>query len=445
MQTKQIQLSDHFTYQKLLRFTFPSIVMMIFTSIYSVVDGFFVSNFVGKAPFAALNLIFPFLMILGSAGFMIGTGGSALVSMTLGEGDRDRANRLFTMLVIATAVSGAALALFGLAVLRPLAAALGAEGEILEYCVLYGRILLPATGAFMLQNVFQSFFVTAEKPKLGLAVTVAAGAANIVLDALFVAVLRWGLAGAAAATAISQIVGGLLPVLYFALPNSSLLRLTRTRFDGRALLRTCANGSSELMSNVSMSLVSMLYNFQLLRFAGEDGVAAYGVIMYVNFIFAAVFLGYSIGCAPVVGYHYGAGNREELRGLLRRSLTLIAGFNLALTALAELSAPALGQIFVSYDATLLDMTVHGFRLYAISFLFAGINVFGSAFFTALNNGLVSAVISFARTLIFQLGAVALLPLVLGLDGVWLAIVLAELLALAVTAACFVRMRGRYHY
>ena len=445
MQTKQIQLSDHFTYQKLLRFTLPSIVMMIFTSIYSVVDGFFVSNFVGKAPFAALNLIFPFLMILGAAGFMIGTGGSALVSMTLGEGDRDRANRLFTMLVIVTAVSGAAFALLGLAVLRPLAAALGAEGEILEYSVLYGRILLPVTGAFMLQNVFQSFFVTAEKPKLGLAVTVAAGAANIVLDALFVAGFRWGLAGAAAATAISQIVGGLLPVLYFALPNSSLLRLTRTRFDGRALLRTCANGSSELMSNVSMSLVSMLYNFQLLRFAGEDGVAAYGVIMYVNFIFAAVFLGYSIGCAPVVGYHYGAGNREELRGLLRRSLTLIVGFNLALTALAELSAPALGQIFVSYDAALLDMTVHGFRLYAISFLFAGVNVFGSAFFTALNNGLVSAGISFARTLIFQLGAVALLPLVLGLDGVWLAIVLAELLALAVTAACLVRMRGRYHY
>ncbi len=441
----RIQLSEHFTAAKLLRFVLPSVAMMIFTSIYGVVDGLFVSNFVGKTPFAAINLIMPFLMGMGALGFMIGTGGSALIARTLGEGDRERANRYFSMLLAVTVVSGLALTVLGLVFLRPIAAAMGATDALMEDCVLYGRILLTFQTAFMLQNVFQSFFALAEKPKLGLAMTVAAGMTNIVLDALFVAVFRWGLAGAAIATVISQVVGGVVPLFYFARPNSSLLRLVRPRFDGRALGKVCLNGSSELLTNLSTSLVSVLYNFQLMKLAGEDGVAAYGVLMYVNFIFLAIFFGYAIGSAPLISYHYGAGNRAELQNLFRKSLLLMAGCGVVLTLLAEAVAAPLSRIFVGYDAALYEMTRHGFRLYALSFLAAGLNVFGSAFFTALNDGPVSAAISFLRTLVFQVAVVLVLPALFGIDGIWLAVTVAELLALAVTTAFLVGKRKKYHY
>ena len=439
----KIRLSDHFTCRRLLRFTLPSIVMMIFTSIYGVVDGFFVSNFVGKTPFAAINLIMPFLMAFGALGFMIGTGGSALVAKTLGEGKRDRANGLFSMLIVVTLAMGAAVAAAGMPLLRPAAGALGAQGAMLEDCVCYGGILLPATSAFMLQNVFQSFFITAERPRLGLMVTVAAGVTNMALDALFIMGFGWGLEGAAAATAISQLVGGGIPLVYFLSPNQSLLRLSRPAWDLRALGKVCTNGSSELMTNLSLSLVNMLYNFQLIRLAGEDGVAAYGVIMYVNFIFLGVFIGYSIGSAPVISYHFGAENRAELRGLLRRSIGILAALSVAMTALAEALALPLARLFVGYDAALLAMTRHGFMLYSLSFLFAGGGIFGSAFFTALNNGAVSALISFLRALVFQVAAVLILPQIMGLDGVWLAVPAAEALALAVAAACFAVKRKQY--
>ena len=441
----RIQLSDHFSYGRLIRFTLPSIVMMIFTSIYSVVDGLFVSNFVGKTPFAAINLIMPILIILGALGFMIGTGGSAIVAKTLGEGDPVRANRYFSMLVYTTVVGGAVLAAAGELSLPLVSELLGAEGAMLQDCLLYGRIILAALPAFMLQNVFQSFMITAEKSRLGLAVTVAAGLTNMVLDFVFIVPLGWGLAGAAIATAISQVIGGAVPIVYFARKNDSLLRLTKAKFEGRILLRTCTNGSSELMSNISASIVTMLYNFQLMRLAGEDGIAAYGVVMYVNFVFSAIFIGYSIGAAPVIGYHYGAQNHAELKNLFRRSLVLVVISGVAMTVLAELLAQPLTHVFVGYDAGLYALTVRGFMLYSISFLVSGVNIFGSAFFTALNNGLVSAAISFLRTLVFQVAAVLLLPLLLGIDGIWLAIVTAELLALAVTLVFFIVKRKQYHY
>ncbi len=441
----KIKLSEHFSYSKLLRFVFPSIVMMIFTSIYGVVDGIFVSNYVGKTPFAAINLIMPFLMLFGAVGFMFGTGGSALVAVTLGEGKRARANELFSMMIYITVISGLIFSIVGLILLKPIAAWLGAEGEMLNNCVLYGKFLLPALAPFMVQNVFQSFFVTAEKPHLGLAVTVVAGVTNIVLDALFVAVLSWGLVGAAVATAISQITGAVIPLIYFGLPNKSLLRLTKARFDGKAFLKACTNGSSELMSNLSLSLVNMLYNFQLMRFAGENGVAAYGVIMYVNFIFIGVFFGYAIGSAPVIGYHYGAGNQEELQNLFRKSIRILLVLSAIMMIGAEVLAKPLSMIFVSYDANLLAMTVRGFMIYSISFLFMGFNIFGSSFFTALNNGLISALISFLRALLFQVAALLVLPVFLELDGIWWAISVAELLALVVTIICFVKMRKRYQY
>ena len=441
----KIQLSDSFDYKKLLRFTFPSIIMMVFTSIYGVVDGFFVSNFVGKTPFAAVNFIMPFLMILGTVGFMFGTGGSALIAITMGAGDKERAKQLFSLFIYVSAICGILIGALGIVVIRPVAAWLGAEGELLDNCVVYGRIILAVLPALILQYEFQSFFITAEKPKLGLAVTVAAGVANMVLDALFVGVLRWGLVGAAAATAISQCVGGIIPLVYFGRPNTSLLRLTRTKFDGRALLKACTNGSSELMSNISMSVVGMLYNIQLMKYAGEDGVAAYGVLMYVNMIFLAAFIGYSVGVAPVVGYHYGAGNHEELKGLLKKSLVLIGIFSVGMVVLAEGLARPLALIFVGYDPELLDMTLRGFLVYSFSFLFAGLAIYGSSFFTALGNGLVSALISFLRTLVFQVAAVLIFPLIWGLDGIWFSIVAAELVAALVTVAFLVGKRKKYHY
>ncbi len=445
MKIQQIQLSDHFTYPRLLRFTGPSMVMMVFTSIYSVVDGFFVSNYVGKTPFAALNLIYPFIMILGALGFMVGTGGSAIVARTLGEGRPEQASRSFSMLIWSTIAGGLALTLLGLPMLRPISRWMGAEGEMLEGCVLYGSILLASLIPFMLQNVFQSFLITAERPKLGLAVIVAAGITNMVLDYFFVALFRWGLAGAAAATAASQAVGGLIPLFYFLRGGNPVLRLLPTRPEPQVLLATCVNGSSELMTNVSLSLVNILFNFQLMSLAGEDGVAAYGVIMYVNFVFLAVFIGYSIGSAPIVSYHYGAENVEELRGLLRKSVLLTALAGVAMAALSEVVARPLTAVFVGYDPELLELTCRGFQLYALSFLFAGFNIFGSAFFTALGDGLTSALISFLRTLLFQVASVLLLPLALGTDGIWLSVAVAELAALLVTAGLLAVNRNKYRY
>ncbi len=441
----KIQLSDHFTTPRLLRFVFPSIIMMIFTSIYGVVDGLFVSNYVGKTPFAAVNLIMPFLMIMGTVGFMFGTGGSAVVSQALGEGKPDKANQYFSMMVYIVIGSGIVLTLVGLLFLRPIAVAFGASGEMLDNCVVYGRIILCTLTAFMLQNVFQSFLITAERPQLGLAVTVAAGVANMLLDFIFVAVFRWGIVGAAAATAASQLIGGVVPLMYFLRPNTSKLHLVKTKLNAHILGKTCINGSSELMTNISMSLVNILYNFQLMHYIGEDGVAAYGIIMYVSFIFAAIFIGYSIGSAPIIGYHYGAGNHTELKGLFRKSLFLITLWNVILTALAILTAQSLAKIFVGYDIDLTGLTTRALALYSLSFLFMGHNIFGSAFFTALGNGVVSAAISFLRTLLFQVAAVLILPRLLGIDGIWLAIVVAELLALVITIYFFIKKKDNYHY
>ena len=441
----RIPLSDHFDYKKLLRFTLPSMITLVFTSIYGVVDGFFVSNYVGKTPFTAVNFIMPFLMMLGCAGFMFGTGGGALIAMTLGQGKKERAQRLFSLIVYTSGICGVILAALGLIFLRPLAVLLGAQGQLLEDSVAYGRIILLAIPAFILQYEFQCLFATAEKSALGLYVTIAAGCTNIVLDALFVAVFRWGLAGAAVATALSQCVGGGIPLVYFACPNNSLLRLGRTHFDGRALLKTCTNGVSELLNNISMSLVNMLYNLQLLKYVGEDGVAAYGVLMYVSLVFQAIFIGYSVGTAPIIGYHYGAQNRLELKGLLRKSLVLLGMFAVAMFGASQVLARPLSFVFTGYDKELLDLTVRAFSLFAFSFLFSGYVIFGSSFFTALSNGLVSAVISFLRTLIFQVAAVLIFPLIWRVDGIWLSIVAAEMMAMMVTGIFLRVEKKNYGY
>lgn len=441
----RIQLSDHFTYRKLLQFVLPSIVMMVFTSIYGVVDGLFVSNYAGKTAFASINLVMPFIMVLGGIGFMIGTGGTALVSKVLGEGDREQANRYFSMMVLFTVLVGAVLTAIGIVFMEPVARFLGATPEMLHDCVLYGRIVISFTAAFMLQNVFQSFLIAAEKPKLGLAATVAAGVTNMVLDALFVAVFHWGIAGAAIATGISQCVGGLFPLLYFLRPNTSKLRLVRTKLELQPILNACGNGSSELMSNISSSIVSMVYNFQLLRYLGEDGVSAYGVLMYVQFIFIAIDIGYSIGCAPIVGFHYGAQNHAELKNMLKMSTRLMCASGLVLTILARVLAAPLAKIFVGYEEGLYTLTCHAFRLFSFAFLFAGFNIFASSFFTALNNGFISAAISFLRTLVCQTASVLLLPLLFDVDGIWYAITAAEIFATTISVIFLFAKRKKYQY
>ncbi len=443
----RIQLSDHFTYGKLIRFTMPSIAMMIFTSIYGVVDGFFVSNFAGKTPFSAVNLIMPFLMIVATVGFMFGTGGTAIVAKTFGKGDKKKANAYFSLFVYVAFALGVIFAILGIVLIRPVSALLGAEGELLENCVIYARIILAALPFYVLQLLFQSFFPAAEKPQLGLAVTVLAGITNMVLDAVLVILLpqEYKLAGAAIATAMSQFVGGVIPLFYFFRKNRSILQLGKTTFDGKAILKACTNGSSEFMSNVSMSVVGMLYNIQLLKYAGENGVAAYGVMMYVSMIFSAAFIGYSIGVAPVISYHNGAQNYKESKGLLRRSLIMIGAFGISMVAAAELSARPLAKIFVGYDIELMTLTTSGFKIFALSFLFMGFAIFSSGFFTALNDGVTSALISFLRTLVFQVAAVLLLPLIWEIDGVWISIVVAEVMAVVISAVFLFVKRKKYRY
>lgn len=440
-----IQLSEHFTYKKLIKFTLPTIAMMIFTSIYGVVDGLFISNCVGSESFAAVNLIMPALMILGSIGFMIGTGGSAIVSKTIGEGDTKKANEYFSMLIYLIIITGIILSVIGFIFIRPISVLLGAEGDMINDCVIYGRVILVILTAFLLQNSFQSFLVVAEKPKMGLIISIAAGVTNMILDFLFVYILKMGVLGAALATAISQIVGGIIPLVYFIRKNDTVLRLVKTKFKLKPILKTCANGSSEMVTNLSMSLVNMLYNMQLMEYAGSNGVVAYGIIMYVGFIFVGTYLGYSIGSAPIIGYNYGANNTDELKGLLKKSLKLIAITSIVMTGIAEILARPLASIFVSYDIELLEMTTTAIRIFSLSYIISGFNIFTSSFFTALNNGVVSAIISFLRTLVFQIAMIFILPKFMGLEGIWLAVVVAEILSLMVSIAFLICNRKKYQY
>lgn len=441
----KIQLSDHFSYSKLIKFTLPTIAMMIFTSIYGVVDGVFVSNCVGSDAFAAVNLIMPIIMILGSVGFMIGTGGSAIVSKTLGEGKKEKANEYFSMLVYLCVVSGVILSVIGIIFTGPIAVLLGAKGSIAKDCVTYGRtVFFMLTGLF-LQNAFQSFLVVAEKPKLGLFVTLLAGFTNMFLDFLFVYVLRFGVFGAALATGISQFVGSVIPIIYFAGGKNNVLKLTKCRFNKDIIIKTCINGSSEMVTNMSMSLVNILYNMQLMKHIGTNGVVAYGIIMYVGFIFVGTYMGYAVGSAPVISYHYGAGNKDELKNLFKRSLTIIIVSSVVMTLIAEIIAGYLAGIFVSYDNNLLELTTEAIRIYAVSYLISGVNIFASSFFTALNNGVVSAVISFMRMFVFQIVMILLLPVVLGISGIWTAVIAAEVLSVVISVMFLVKNRKKYSY
>lgn len=441
----KIKLSDHFTYKNLLKFIMPTIFMMIVTSIYGIVDGFFVSNFVGKNAFAAVNLIMPVLMAIGAFGFMIGTGGSALVAKTLGEGKKEKANQYFSMLTYVIIIFSLVITIIGFIFMPQIAMALGASDLIIDDCILYGRILIAAEIFFMLQNSFQSFLVTAGKATFGLIISIAAGISNIVLDFVLVYVFDFGIEGAAAATVFSQIVGGLIPFIYFARKNDSLLRLVKTKIQLKPLGKACLNGSSEMLTNLSTSLVSIVYNFQLMKIAAENGVSAYGVIMYVSIIFMSFFFGYAIGVNPIIGYNYGAKNSAELKNVLKKSLVLTSIVSVVMVVAAVLLSGTISKIFVGYDAELHDMTSNALKLYSLSFLVCGFNIFSSAFFTGLNNGVVSAIISFTRTLVFQVAAVILLPMLFGINGIWLSVAVAESLTLVLTIVFLLTNRKKYNY
>lgn len=440
-----IQLSDHFTYQRLLRFTAPSVVMIIFISLYNVIDGLFVSNFVGSTALAAIGIVFPFSMILGAFGFMVGTGGSALVAKTLGEHKRVKANKIFSLIVYSTLMIGAVLGVAGTLLLKPLLAVLGTDTVLTQHCLTYGYIIIPAISFLMLQFLFQSFLITAERPKLGLFVIVTAGLIHIILDVIFVILWGKGLVGTAWATVISQAVGGLVPLIYFICPNKSPLHLGKTALYFRALLKTYTNGLSEFVSHISLSVVGTLYNYQLLRVMGEPGVAAYSIIGYVNFIFLAAFFGYNSGNSPIVSYHYGAKNYAELKNLFKKGLVITGCAGLILCLTAELAAPLLARIFVGYDQHLLSITVHGFRICALAFLLIGFNIYASAFFTALNNGIVSAAISVARIFICECSCVMILPIFFGVAGIWSSIVVAQVFGMIVSGYYLITRRKRYRY
>ncbi|MCV2286102.1 MATE family efflux transporter [Clostridioides difficile] len=440
-----IQLSDNFNYKRLLKFTFPTIIMLVISSIYGVVDGYFVSNFVGKTAFTAVNFIMPFLLILGCVGFLFGTSGGALIAKTMGEGKKEEANEQFSLLIVTSAGCGIILAVLGIVTMPWIASAMGADGQLLTDSILYGCVVIIAIPAYILQCEFQCLFATAEKPKLGLYVAIMAGITNIVLDALFITVFKWGLVGAALATAIGQYVGGIIPLLYFSRQNNSLLKFKKPKFDCDVLKKTVANGSSELMTNVSTSVVSMLYNAQLLKYAGEDGVASYGVLLYVALLFQAVFIGYSVGTAPIISYHYGAKNYDELKNLRKRSLIVIICFAVFMFIIGEFLSKPIAFIFVGYDNNLMEMTLRAFMIYSFSFLFSGFGVFGSSFFTALNDGLTSALIAFMRILVFQVVSVLIFPIFWGVNGIWFSIVGAEILATIMTAFFIIRKQKKYHY
>ncbi len=442
----RIQLSDHFSYGKLIRFTLPSITMMIVTSIYSVVDGYFISNFVGKTAFASVNLIIPYLQILGGVGAMLGIGGSALTAKTLGEGDIPRARRYFTMMVYLMIAAGVLFGAIGAIFLRPMAYVFGATDDMIGDIMVYGNTCMVFIVAFVVQYGVQSFLIVAEQPKLGLYATLLAGFTNMLLDFLFTAVFKWGVFGAALATGLSQTVGAGMPLLWFlSRSNNSALHFTRTRIELGAILKASANGSSEMMSSVSASITGILYNLQLMKYAGEDGVAAYGVVMYAAFIFLGIFVGYSTGSAPVMGYHYGAQNHAEIKNVLKKSLTLLAASAVVLTALAMLFARTLSKLFIGYDANLLEMTTHAFTICSIPFLFMWFNIYTSSFFTALNDGAVSAAISFMRALVLPVICILALPAIWQLDGVWYSMVASELLGVFVSLWFMLRKRKKYHY
>lgn len=441
----EIGLAEHFTYKKLIKFTLPTIIMMIFTSIYGVVDGLFISNVVKGDAFASVNLIMPAIMIIGTIGFMIGTGGSAIISKTLGEGDNKKANRYFSMLIYLEMILGIIFTIIGLIFLEPIAELMGATKSMMPDCLTYGRILLIGVTAFMLQNSFQSFLVVAEKPGFGLIISIIAGLTNIVLDFLFIYVFRWGVAGAAIATVTSQVVGAMIPLIYFMRKNKSPLKLGKTKFELSPIIKTCTNGSSEMVTNLSMSLVNILFNMKLMELVGANGVTAYGIIMYVGFLFSGTYLGFSIGSAPIIGYHYGADNKDELKSLLNKSIKLLGIVAVVMTLLSELFAKPLANIFVSYDKELLELTINAIRLYSLSYIISWFNIYASSFFTALNNGFISALISFLRTLVFQIIVILILPELIGINGIWLSVLVAEILALIVSIICFIKNKKKYEY
>lgn len=442
----KVRLSDHFTYKRLIKFTISPILMMVFTALYNVVDGFFISNYGGKLDFAGVNFIMPYLFAISAVGVMMGSGGSALIGKLFGEGNTKKANETFSLVIYSSFVMGVILSIISYIFLDKIILLLGATPDLVASARSYALPLLISLPFFILESESLSLFMVAERPHLGLCVKLFCGSLNIVLDAVFMVSLHMGARGAAIATMINQLFGGIIPLVYFSIRKTkSTLHIGKTSLDFKTLGKVITNGSSELVSNISANIVSMLFNVQLIKYAGENGVASYGVLMYLCFIFNAMFFGYAIGVAPIVSYHYGAKNHEELSNILKKSLIINISASLVMFLISELGADTLAHIFVGYDETLKAMTVHGFRIFSFLFLLMGFNVFASSFFTALNNGLVSALIAFLRTLVFQISSVMILPIFWGIDGIWISPLVAEILALIISFSFLISLKKKYGY
>lgn len=442
----EIKLSDRFTYPKLLRFTIPTMLMILCTSSYGIVDGVFISNFAGVTDFSAVNLMFPFIYGAATLGYMFGSGGNAVIAKLLGEKDDCGANRAFSMIVLSGLFLGVITAAVMYVLTPSFARSVGAAGALYESAVKYAKICFLFTPPFILQTMFLSFFIAAGKPKLSLYVNIVSGVINIFFDWLFIAEFNLGVEGAASATGLGQLSGAVIPLIYFIRKNSSLLKLTaKFKFNGKILGLTCANGSSEMVTNLSMSIVNTLYNAALIETAGEPGPAAYGVVLYLNFLFAAIFLGYSQGSAPIVSYDYGARNVSELQNITKKSLTLMLSLGVFCTAFAYFVSPPFARVFCAGNPELYELAVHGSQIFAFSYLLSGFNIWASAFFTALSNGLISALLSFLRLFVFQIGCILILPRIFGLSGIWASIAVAEVLAAVPAAVCLFACRNKYGY
>lgn len=418
---------------------------MVFMSLYTMVDGVFVSRFAGTAALSAVNIVYPMVSVVVAVGVMLATGGSAIIAKRMGEGKPEQARQNFSYLILAGVLIAVGMAALALVFLKPLLHLLGARGALFELCYAYALPLVFFIPSGILQMLFQTLLVTAGRPMLGLTVTVLGGVANIVLDYLFIVPLQMGIAGAAIATGIGFSIPAVFGLLYFALRRSGPLCFVRPKGGGKMLLRCCANGSSEMVTNMSTAVTTFLFNLLMMRYAGEDGVASITIVLYTQYLMTAVYMGYATGTAPVFSFHHGSRNGEQLRRLFRISMGFIALCSVATFALALVFAKQVVVIFTPAGSPVFEMALYGFRLFSGSFLFAGVGIFASAMFTAFSDGKVSAAISFLRTFAFIVLALLLLPLAMGLDGVWLAVPLAEVLGFGVSLFFLYRKKKRYCY
>lgn len=442
---KNNSIGREFGFFSLLKFALPSVIMMMVMGLYSMVDSMFVSRFVSTNALSAINVVYPVINLLIGLGVMLASGGSAVIAAKMGAGKTDEARRDFSMIVTIGLASSIVIAVAGLIFIRPIVTFLGASELLVDYAVTYLAIILMFAPANMLQMLFQMFFVTAGRPGLGLTFIIGAGLVNAVLDYVFIVPLGMGIAGAALATGIGYLIPAAAGLIFF-FGKKKELYFTKPKFSAAVLGSSCSNGSSEMVSNLSMAVVTLVFNRIMMNLAGEDGVAAVTIVMYAQFLLSSIFMGFSLGVQPVISFHHGAGNRRNLKGIYRHCIVFIAIAAVSVFAVAMTLGPTLTTIFTPKDTNVWTLAVRGFMILPFCFLLEGFSIYASAAFTALGDGKTSALISFLRTFLFILTGLLTLPLAFGIDGVWLAVPVAELCSVLVVIGCVLwhKAKGRFN-